>query len=65
MRCPRCNGCLYKEPQSHRMKFVSGPGWMWACMNCGNRVDAQVVRNRTLQDAERVAERAFESRSGS
>lgn len=62
MRCPRCNGCLYKEPQSHRTKYFSGPGWMWACVNCGNRLDARVLQNRTLQEAEQVAAEAFNAR---
>lgn len=64
MRCPRCKGCLYKEPTSHRMQHIAdpGPGWMWACVNCGNRVDAQMLQNRMIQEAERVAKDAFEAR---
>lgn len=61
MMCPRCGGCLYKEPCSHQMKYFSGPGWMWACINCGNRLDARVLRNRALQQAERIASAAFEA----
>lgn len=32
----------------------TGPRWMWACLNCGNRLDARILRNRVIQSAEQI-----------
>lgn len=42
MRCSRCDGFMQPE----RAGDVFDPFWQWACCNCGERVDAQVLQNR-------------------
>lgn len=31
---------------------------MWRCVNCGNRLDAKVMRNRVVQSAETILREA-------
>lgn len=62
MTCPRCQGLLYQEPWSHRAQLLFGQDSMWACINCGNRVDGCVVENRTMQAADRIAQAAFQGK---
>lgn len=53
MQCPRCQGLCYQELLAAK-DFYEPPGWMWACFNCGNRIDDRILQNRTIQEAERI-----------
>lgn len=41
MRCPRCLGWMMPEQVGDFEKFT-----LFACLNCGERVDHQILRNR-------------------
>ena len=40
IHCPRCGGCLFLDriPYAHVQ---------WACYNCGDRIDATILLNRS------------------
>lgn len=45
MICHRCCGLNVQE-------YLPGSGeWLWRCLNCGERVDRDILRNRAEQEA--------------
>jgi hypothetical protein len=53
MSCTRCHGLLLRE-WIHRTREYDRdcPGWWWKCLNCGERVDRQILLNRADQAAD-------------
>jgi hypothetical protein len=45
MNCERCGGLLYSEVM-YDQTVPAVPITIWACINCGNRVDRIIQRNR-------------------
>ncbi|MDQ6733679.1 MAG: hypothetical protein M3Z35_06110 [Nitrospirota bacterium] len=49
MNCERCQGLLLAD----RYNVLAGVDLracvMWRCVNCGNILDSQIVKHRTLQ----------------
>ncbi len=47
MRCHRCHGCLaYQDCWDHECVFLA-----CACLNCGDVIDATILRNRAHRPA--------------
>ena len=44
MTCTRCDGLSIKEPLDNRGH------WWWRCINCGERVDRNILLNRAEQE---------------
>jgi len=51
MVCLRCDGFICSERLNKYGK------WCWRCVNCGDRVDAVILRHRAEQEAEAAARR--------
>ena len=45
MTCARCQGLSVREPLDKR------GSWWWRCVNCGDRVDRDILLNRAEQEA--------------
>lgn len=56
MSCLRCQGFVCCE-RLHKNGL-----WWWRCVNCGDRVDAIILKNRSAQEAERAAIRLDQQR---
>ena len=55
MKCERCHGLCVKEPVVRSGIYDPGSsGWWWKCFNCGDRIDAQILLNRSEQSAARA-----------
>ncbi len=47
MDCQRCSGCMMPERRTEHRGYESHAlDQTWRCVNCGNVVDAIIVRNR-------------------
>lgn len=47
MRCERCTGCMMRDRHDHIGIDAQLP--MWRCVNCGNRIDPEILKNRSAQ----------------
>ena len=55
MTCERCHGVVLCER-------VNPFDWWWRCVNCGDRVDRVILRNRAEQGAALARQRDAERR---
>jgi len=56
MSCQRCQGLICREPLEKYGR------WWWKCINCGDRIDAVILRHRAEQEADIAFRREAQDR---
>ncbi len=55
MRCSRCGGLMTREAFTDLLDSMERVCDGWRCVNCGEIIDAVVMRNRTRPDLTSVS----------